>query len=865
MTELPRPAKKLENNNTFIKRLIIVTVLINLSVIALAGVSLYNNRLQHTEQAEVTTRNLSHVLEQYVVGVLDRIDLVLSAVVFEARKGIAGSGLDSRALNAYLRRERAHLAEIHDLKVFNAQGEAIYGFGAVLSKPLNIADRDYFLRLRGAPKAETVISTPLLGRLSGKWYIIIARRINRPDGTFAGAVTASISLEQLYKIFSAVNVGRHGSIVLRDANLGLVVRYPELAGVDNAVGSGSSPEFQGLARAGQTTGIYHASSVLDNVERTFCYRKVTGYPFYVVVGLATTDYLAEWRGEAAQEVSFVAFFCLVTSLAAWLACREWQRKNLAMLDLIQQKAIYHTIADYTHAWEFWLDPEERFVYSSPSCKEITGYEAAAFFADHALLHKIILPEDQEKCAGHLHDTRSGAAGDNFVIRIRHGDGSVRWLEHVCQPIFDESGTYLGTRGSNRDVTARKQMEEALTEICEHFHQLFMQNWDAVLLLKQDTLEVIDANPAMIELFGYSLAELHTLGPWQIIPATAEEIHRFVRKAAQDGEPFLGQTVGTCKDGTQITISIKAKLIRLGEEDAIYCSFRDISERIRLEMEKQENQAKLIHANKMTSLGMLVSGIAHEINNPNQYISVNALLLEEIWRDASVILARHQEEHGEFLLKGLPFDQAREAVPRLLNGLSEGSRRITLIVNNLKDFSRDDSCRLESTFDLNKTVQDAVQILTHHIHKHSDAFRIDLAEDLPLVKGRPQQIEQVIINLITNALQALPDKTKGVSVSTSFDQLNDCLVLTVSDQGRGMTRKLMERITEPFFSTKLDAGGTGLGLSISATIIKEHDGTLEFTSEPELGTTATIKLRAETKKLPEDSVRLQAIVKEPATI
>ncbi len=858
MKELPCPAHKLGNNNTFIKRLIVATVLINLSVIALASVSLYRNRLEHREQAEVNTRNLSHVLEQYVIGVFDRIDLVLSAVEFEARKGILGRSLDSQAINSYMRRERAHLDEIHDLKVVNAQGEAIYSFGAAMHKPLNVADRDYFIRLRGAPEVESVISKPVVGRLSGKWYIIVARRINQPDGTFAGVVTASISLERLYKIFSTVNVGKHGSIVLRDADLGLVLRYPELAGVDNVVGSNPAREFGELVQTGQTSDTYTARSFLDNVERTFCYRRVSGYPFYVVVGLATTDYLAEWQSEAVKEAAFVAFFCLITSIAAWLACREWQRKNSAMQDLIRQKAIYHTIADYTHAWEFWLDPEERFVYSSPSCKRVTGYEAAAFYADPDLLRKIILPEDLDKCSGHHHDARPDGDSGNLVIRIRHGDGSVRWLEHICQSIIDESGTYLGTRGSNRDITERKQMEEALIEIGEHFHQIFMQNWDAVLLLKQENLEVIDANPAMVELFGYSLTELQALGPWQVIPDTTGEIHRFAQDAAQGGEPFLGQTVGTSKDGRQITISTKAKLIRLGEVDAIYCSFRDISERIRLEMERQKNQAKLIHANKMTSLGMLVSGIAHEINNPNQYISINALLLEDIWKDALAILARHQEEHGEFLLKGLPFDQAREAVPRLLNGLSEGSRRITLIVNNLKDFSRDDSGRHESTFDLNKTVQDALQILTHHIHKHTDEFRIDLAEELPLVKGRPQQIEQVIINLITNALQALPDKTRGVRVSTAFEQQDGCIVLAVSDQGSGMTSNLMERITEPFFSTKLDQGGTGLGLSISATIIKEHGGTLEFESEPGLGTTATIRLPATQENMPGNTTCQQAL-------
>jgi signal transduction histidine kinase len=199
---------------------------------------------------------------------------------------------------------------------------------------------------------------------------------------------------------------------------------------------------------------------------------------------------------------------------------------------------------------------------------------------------------------------------------------------------------------------------------------------------------------------------------------------------------------------------------------------------------------------------------------------------------------------------MPFSQAREAVPRLLTGVADGSRRINLILNNLKDFSRDNSKQLQTNFDLNKTIQTAVQILTHHIHNRTYDFQLDLGADIPCVKGKAQQIEQVVINLITNALQALSDKTKMVRVATWYEKETNTVVLTVSDQGKGMTKEIMGRITEPFFSTKLEEGGTGLGLSISTALLKEHDGTLEFESRPDFGTTATIKLRASQEKIQE---------------
>ncbi|HEY3307662.1 MAG TPA: PAS domain S-box protein, partial [Desulfuromonadaceae bacterium] len=646
------------------------------------------------------------------------------------------------------------------------------------------------------------------------------------------------------QIFSAIDVGKQGSIILRDEDLKIAVRYPELQGLGRIVGSKPTRELQGLVQMGRTAGTYQARAPLDNIERSYSFRKITGQPYYIIVGLAQDDYLSEWRKQAAQTAAFVALFCLATSFTAWLYYREWKRGHTTIMNLIQQEAKFHTIADYTYAWEFWLSPDGSLLYSSPSCERISGYTADEFCSDPGLLRSIVHPDDQKKYADHRHEAISDIGAHNLVLRICHADGTVRWLEHDCQPVFDQAGVFLGNRGSNRDVTDRKKMEAALAESEEHFHQLFIQNWDAVMLLHQETFDVVDANPAMLSLFGYSLTEMQHLGPWPlIVPDTDGKFMKLFRDSILQGEAFLEKGLSRCKDGTEIKVSAKTKLIRLKEQNLLYCSIRDISDRIRLEEEKAEAQSKLIHANKMTSLGMLVSGIAHEINNPNQYISLNASILAGIWKDASAVLSKYHQEHGEFLLKGLSFTQAQETVPRLLTGVTEGSARINLIVNNLKDFSRDNSKQLEATFDLNKTIQAAVQILTHHIHKHTYDFQVALGTDIPCVKGKAQQIEQVVINLITNALQALSDKTKTVRVATLYEKETDSIVLTVSDQGKGMTKEIMKRITEPFFSTRLEEGGTGLGLSISATILKDHDGTLEFESTPDFGTTATIKLQA----------------------
>ena len=143
--------------------------------------------------------------------------------------------------------------------------------------------------------------------------------------------------------------------------------------------------------------------------------------------------------------------------------------------------------------------------------------------------------------------------------------------------------------------------------------------------------------------------------------------------------------------------------------------------------------------------------------------------------------------------------------------------------------------------MNAVIQASASLLSTQIKKHTENFRLACAGDLPAVRGSSQQLEQVIINLVMNALQALPDKKRGVHISTSFDNASSCVTIQVTDEGLGMPPDVLNRVTEPFFTTRLDQGGTGLGLSISYSIIKDHKGSLKFDSEPGRGTRVSVML------------------------
>lgn len=254
-----------------------------------------------------------------------------------------------------------------------------------------------------------------------------------------------------------------------------------------------------------------------------------------------------------------------------------------------------------------------------------------------------------------------------------------------------------------------------------------------------------------------------------------------------------------------------------------------------------HQDKLIQADKMASLGILVAGVAHEINNPNGLILLNMPILREVYQDAEEVLEARYRDQGDFTLGGLPYSRMRDEVPHLLEEMQEGANRIKRIVEELKDFARQDTTAAVETVDVNAVVQAAVRLVDSSLRSSTTRFEAQYAPSLPPILGNSQRIEQVVVNLILNACQALPEMERGIFLTTSYDQAARSVVLTLVDEGLGIAPEHIPRLTDPFFTTRRENGGTGLGLSVSATIVKEHNGSLTFESTPGAGTTVTLTI------------------------
>ncbi len=269
--------------------------------------------------------------------------------------------------------------------------------------------------------------------------------------------------------------------------------------------------------------------------------------------------------------------------------------------------------------------------------------------------------------------------------------------------------------------------------------------------------------------------------------------------------------------------------------------REVSERMRSAEELQIRQKQLLHADKMTSLGVLVSGVAHEINNPNGLIQLSLPQLSKAYQSIEPILDDHYQKQGDFKLGWFNYSRMRQEIPKMLQEMLESSNRIKRIVEDLKDFARRNDSGLDDMVDLNDVVRSALRLVDNTLHKSTRHFRADYSPELPRFRGNGHRIEQVVVNLILNACQALTSMDQAIELRTYALLDEGMVVLEIHDQGCGLDEETLQRITDPFFTTKRKIGGTGLGLSVSDGIVKDHHGRLEFSGKVDQGMTVRLLL------------------------
>ncbi|MBT4087635.1 MAG: histidine kinase, partial [Deltaproteobacteria bacterium] len=277
---------------------------------------------------------------------------------------------------------------------------------------------------------------------------------------------------------------------------------------------------------------------------------------------------------------------------------------------------------------------------------------------------------------------------------------------------------------------------------------------------------------------------------------------------------------------------------------------DVIEIVRDVTKEKEIEQQLIQSDRLISLGGLVSGIAHEINNPNTFIRGNLSIIKESLEDILPVLDQHWSENPDFKVARLPYRYFREKILLLVSDMQKGADKIMNIVSDLRKFARKDEGLLDEDLDLNRVVESSLR-LVHNQIKRSIEVQLKLDQKLPLIKGNVQKIEQVLVNIILNAAQAIKEqkgkKTGQIIIRTFLDQKNQ-IHLRIKDNGPGMTEDVKNRVFDPFFTTKRSRQGTGLGLSITYGFVEEHGGKISVVSHPGKGSEFKIMLPMRVPKM-----------------
>ena len=258
-------------------------------------------------------------------------------------------------------------------------------------------------------------------------------------------------------------------------------------------------------------------------------------------------------------------------------------------------------------------------------------------------------------------------------------------------------------------------------------------------------------------------------------------------------------------------------------------------------EQKRIEKQLVQSQKMEAMGTLVAGVAHEINNPINLILFNLPLLAKMWQDLMPLLNDHAVNSPHKKIGGLPPDFVKENLPRLISDMEMAANRVAQIVSGLKGFARKSNPAEKWDVQVNKAVQNAARLADATAKKSNIVLEMDLAPDLPLLRANLQNLEQVVLNLIINALESIRHQKGKVKIVTRFIENSRSIAIDVIDNGRGVNQSLAENIFDPFVTDRQAEGGTGLGLSVTYNLVKAHQGEIFFQTKSGQGTTFTVVL------------------------
>jgi len=542
---------------------------------------------------------------------------------------------------------------------------------------------------------------------------------------------------------------------------------------------------------------YHFAMHADQEQREWTYLNKNGSAFPVTLSI---NPLRDTDG------MFNGFLCIATDIT------EKKRSEIA---LRESERNYRLLINNIPNIVFKGYPDGSIDFFDDKVEIITGYPKEMFLTKALKWTDLIIQEDQTLARKIFIDALRTNRQYIREYRIRKKSGEIVWLQASSQIVCDEKGQIDFISGAFLDITERKMAEAALHDSEEKYRSLFDSGPNPIFVLEPADLRILDVNPAVLDAYGYTKEELlgRSFGELGDFEITEAGLSLDSASNVADSCIINQKARHLKKDGTPIYIRVKACPIKYQDREALILAATDITEAI-------EKDAQLFQSSKMTTLGEMSAGIAHELTQP-----LNAIKIGNDY------LKRKIE-------KGHPV--TRQELNRVATAVTDQVQRASEIINRLREFGRKPDFRKEPV-NINTIITDVLKIIGQQLSLNNINVSYHLEDNLPTILANPNRLEQVLFNLVTNARDAigqLPDDAGGIDARSIVIETyveNDDVVCAVADTGSGIPDENRDKIFEPFFTTKEVGKGMGLGLAITYGIVRDYGGNISVKSKVGKGT------------------------------
>ena len=468
-----RPSEVTAQSRRVAALLALGVIAVNAVIIAIGVRGLLHSREQTVAQVRETTATLATLLDGELTSTFGRIELSLHTIA-DAMEGMLRDGrVNETELERLLAIHGSHHPEIDAFRVSDAEGQVLWGKDVDRATPISHAGRDFFIAHQAAPGQNMIVTEPVFGKLSKVWAIALSRSYRRPDGSFGGVVTAAAPVQQLAEHLSWVNLGPHGTAVLRHENHALVARFPPVDGPGGQIGDkNTSKEFAEFIATGVAHGMFHTRKAPDGYERTYAIRRLDHLPLAVAVGMAPQDYFGAWHGEFRNTVVVLGMFLIGSLIAAWQLHRHWLRLIVAQAARREsEERLRFALQTARQGW-FDLDIPTGKVVASPEYAAMLGYRPDEFTSTYQQFLDAVHPEDRARVHTAIHNGMATDQPLEQTYRRSTKAGDWVWISTVGRVIErDDDGKAVRAIGVHVDVSEQKRNGEELEQYRRHLEEL----------------------------------------------------------------------------------------------------------------------------------------------------------------------------------------------------------------------------------------------------------------------------------------------------------------------------------------------------------------------------------------------------------